>query len=128
LGQIRATAGLSPSPSNILNKLLQGIMMKIDPRKFAAAWIDSWNSHNLDRIMAHYSDSFEITTPMIKAALNIDTGTLQGKDAARKYWAAALQKVPDLHFELLDVTEGVGSIALITIGFREKAIEVMFLI
>ena len=46
---------------------------------FANDWIESWNSHDLDRILTHYSDDFEITTPMIKIFLGIDTGTLQGK-------------------------------------------------
>jgi midasin (ATPase involved in ribosome maturation) len=26
---------------------------------FATDWIDSWNSHNLKRILAHYKDDFE---------------------------------------------------------------------
>ena len=59
---------------------------------FAKDWIESWNSHDLDRILTHYSDDFEITTPMIKAFLGIDTGTLQGKQNIKEYWAAALEK------------------------------------
>jgi ketosteroid isomerase-like protein len=26
---------------------------------FASEWIEAWNSHDLDRILAHYSDDFE---------------------------------------------------------------------
>lgn len=32
---------------------------------FARDWIDSWNSHDLDRILAHYSDQFEMSSPVI---------------------------------------------------------------
>jgi hypothetical protein len=32
---------------------------------FARDRIDSWNSHDLDRILAHYSDQFEISSPLI---------------------------------------------------------------
>lgn len=53
---------------------------------FAMDWIKSWNSHDLDRILTHYSDNFEITTPMIKTFLGIDTGTLQGKQNIKEYW------------------------------------------
>ena len=95
--------------------------------KFAQEWIDAWNSHDLSRILAHYRDDFEITTPMIKMALGGDTGTLKGKVAIGAYWQAALEKMPDLHFELLDVTEGVDSIAVYYKSVLDKlAVEVMF--
>ncbi|MDQ7838243.1 MAG: nuclear transport factor 2 family protein [Thermodesulfobacteriota bacterium] len=101
--------------------------MEINAKKFANEWIESWNSHDLDRILSHYSDSFEITTPMIKVALGIETGTLKGKEKIRNYWEAAFKKVPGLHFELKEVTEGVGSIAVYYKSVLGKmAIEVMF--
>ena len=28
---------------------------------FANDWIDSWNSHDLNRILSHYADSFEMS-------------------------------------------------------------------
>lgn len=98
-----------------------------DKDKFAADWIEAWNSHDLDRILEHYTDDVEVTTPMIKVALGIDDGTLKGQDAARSYWKAALEKVPDLHFELVAATQGVDSIALYYKSVMGKmAIEVMY--
>jgi len=95
--------------------------------KFAKEWIESWNSHDLNRIMSHYSDNFEITTPMIKVAMGIETGTLKGKEKIRKYWEAAFHKVPDLHFELVEVTQSIGSIAIYYKSVMDKmAIEVLF--
>jgi len=97
-----------------------------DPKRFAAAWIESWNSHELDRILSHYADEVVVTTPMIKVAMGIDTGTLQGRGPVRGYWQAALEKVPDLHFELVECTQGVDSIALYYKSVMGKmAIEVM---
>jgi len=93
---------------------------------FARAWIASWNSHQLDDILSHYSDDIEITTPMIKLAGGIDSGTLKGKEAVAGYWAKALEKVPDLHFELIEVTAGVNSVALYYKSIMGKhCIEVM---
>jgi hypothetical protein len=64
---------------------------------------------------------------MIKVALGQDTGTLVGKTAVRAYWEAAIKKLPDLHFELLDVAVGVDSIALYYKSVLNKlSIEVMF--
>ena len=64
---------------------------------------------------------------MIKVVLGIGTGTLKGKDTTRNYWETALKKVPDLHFELKDVMEGVRSVAIYYQSVLGKmAIEVMF--
>jgi ketosteroid isomerase-like protein len=99
----------------------------MDAQKFAKQWIESWNSHDLDDIMKHYSDDIEITTPMIKLAVGIESGSLQGKEQVRTYWEKALTKIPDLHFELIDVTSGADSVALYYKSIMDKrAIEVMF--
>lgn len=96
-------------------------------KEFAEEWIESWNSHDLDRILDHYSEDFEISSPMIKAALGTDSGILRGKEAVKQYWQAAFQKIPDLKFELIEVTTGVGSIALYyTSVMNKRAIELMF--
>jgi ketosteroid isomerase-like protein len=100
---------------------------KIDTRKFATAWINSWNSNDLDIILSHYSDDVEITSPMIKLAAGIDAGHLRGKDRVADYWEKALKKIPDLHFELIDIAEGVDSIALYYKSvMNKKTVEVMF--
>jgi len=102
-------------------------MIPLDAEKFAKAWIDSWNSHNLDDILSHYSEDIEITTPMIKMALGVDNGSLKGKELVADYWRKALAKIPDLHFELYEVTLSVNSVALYYKSVMDKkAIEVMF--
>lgn len=101
--------------------------MLSDPKKFTTEWIESWNSHDLDRILSHYTDDIEITSPMIKVTLGIDTGTLQGKASVREYWKAALRKIPNLHFELVEYAYGIDSIAIYYKSVLNKmAIEVMF--
>jgi len=100
----------------------------MDAQKFAEEWITVWNSHNLDNILNHYTDDIEITTPMIKLATGIESGSLHGKQAVREYWQKALDKIPDLHFELVGVTQGVDSVALYYKSVMNKmAVEVMFL-
>lgn len=99
----------------------------MDAQEFAEKWIRSWNSHNLEDILSHYSEDVEVTTPMIKIATGIDNGTLKGKELVADYWKKALEKIPDLHFGLIDVTESVDSIALYyTSVMNKKAIEVMY--
>lgn len=98
----------------------------MNAKNFAEEWIKSWNSHDLEDIMKHYADDLEITTPMIKLAGGIESGSLQGKDNVRKYWSKALSKFPDLKFELIDVTSGVNSVALYYQSIMDKkTVEVM---
>ncbi|KRD10474.1 hypothetical protein ASE21_12300 [Flavobacterium sp. Root901] len=99
----------------------------MNAKKFAEEWIKSWNSHDLEDIMKHYADDLEITTPMIKLAGGIESGSLSGKENVAAYWSKALSKFPDLMFELIDVTSGVNSVALYYKSImNKKAVEVMF--
>ncbi|QHT72272.1 nuclear transport factor 2 family protein [Rhodocytophaga rosea] len=98
-----------------------------EARIFAEKWISSWNTHNLDDILSHYAEDIEVTTPMIRIATGGEQSTLTGKQAVANYWATALKKLPDLKFELVEVTTGVHSVALYYKSVMGKmAIEVMF--
>jgi hypothetical protein len=79
---------------------------------FAHEWIEAWNSHDLERILSHYAEDFEMTTPMIALVNGGGNGTLKGRDAVGAYWEKSLQKVPDLHFELCEVYFSVDSICI----------------
>ena len=79
---------------------------------FAADWIDSWNSHELSRILSHYTEDFEMNSPVIVDVVGELSGTLRGKQAVGAYWAIGLQLRPDLHFELISTLIGVNSITL----------------
>ena len=92
--------------------------------QFANGWIDSWNSHDMNRILSHYSDHFEMSSPVIIQLAGEPSGTLKGKDAVGAYWAKALQLNPDLRFELLSTLVGVNSITLYYKSVRGLAAEV----
>ena len=79
---------------------------------FARDWIDSWNSHDLPRILSHYADDFVMTSPKIILLADEPSGTLCGKAAVGAYWAKALQLIPDLYFELIMTLVGVNSVTL----------------
>ncbi|BAU47797.1 polyketide cyclase [Sulfurifustis variabilis] len=92
--------------------------------EFARDWIASWNSHDLSRILSHYSDRFEMSSPVIVQIAGEPSGTLRGKDAVAAYWKKALQLIPDLRFELLSTLIGVDSVTLYYKGPRGLAAEV----
>ncbi|MEP1354456.1 MAG: nuclear transport factor 2 family protein [Tateyamaria sp.] len=77
---------------------------------FAEAWEAAWNSHDLDRILAHYSS--DVTFRSHKAVRLTGSGELHGKDALRAYWAKALAEQPDLSFVVVDVLHGHGMLVI----------------
>jgi hypothetical protein len=91
---------------------------------FAAAWINAWNAHDLDAILSHYTEDFEMSSPMIATIAQEPSGTLRGKGAVRAYWSKALQMLPDLRFELVSTLLGADSITLYYKGVRGMVAEV----
>jgi ketosteroid isomerase-like protein len=82
-------------------------------RHFAQEWIDSWNAHDLDRILSHYTDDFSMSSPFI-ALMGVDpSGELHGKPAVAAYWKRALERLPDLHFELIQTFVSANSVAVL---------------
>lgn len=76
----------------------------------AGRWLAAWNSRDLERILALYTDDCEMASPNIKT-LGLDaTGRLKGKPALRSYWGGALARLPNLHFILHAVYVGPDSV------------------
>ena len=94
--------------------------------RFAADWVDAWNAHDLERILAHYAADFEMASPVIAQLMGEPSGTLKGKEAIRSYWARALARHPALAFELLHVLVGAGSVTLVYRGHRGLSAEVFW--
>ena len=93
---------------------------------FAAEWIAAWNSHDLDRILSHYAEDFEMSSPYIAQIAGEPSGVLKGKAAIGAYWRAALQRMPDLRFEHVSTLVGAGSVTICYRGARGMAAEVFF--
>ena len=92
--------------------------------RFAAAWIAAWNAHDLPRLLSHYTDDFEMSSPYIAQLMGEPRGTLKGKAAVGDYWRRALERAPTLRFELVSTLVGVDSIVLYYRGARGMAAEV----
>jgi ketosteroid isomerase-like protein len=102
------------------------VISKESAQEFAEHWIDAWNAHDLSAILSHYTEDFQMSSPYIVQIANEPSGTLNGKSAVAAYWSAALEKIPTLHFELLQVLAGVGSVTVYYRGVRGLAAEVFF--
>jgi hypothetical protein len=94
---------------------------------FSKDWIESWNEHNLDRILSHYTDDFEMNSPVITQITGNSEGKLKGKKAVGEYWQKALKLIPDLHFESICTLVGTNSITLHYKGAKGKLSAEVFL-
>lgn len=79
---------------------------------FAAEWIAAWNAHDLERILSHYADDFEMTSPLVVERMGEPSGRLGGKAAIRPYWGPALAK-GELRFTLEEVLVGVDALTIL---------------
>lgn len=82
----------------------------MDPSAFAAAWIADWNSRDLDRILAHYTDDVVFHSP--KAKTITGDGVVRGIAALRAYWREGLARRPNLVFTLDAVYVGHDSLTV----------------
>jgi hypothetical protein len=89
--------------------------------------MDSWNAHDLDRVLARHSNDFEMSSPCIIQVMGVASGTPTGPSAAGACWSRALAAFPDLQFELIGVLGGVGSVPSNCHGRgRRRASEMLF--
>jgi len=94
---------------------------------FAQDWIESWNLHDIEKILSHYTEDFTIETPMALKLYPQSGGVVVGKSEVRKYWTIGLEKNPNLKFELIDLLIGVNSIGLylFNTSSNKKSVELM---
>jgi ketosteroid isomerase-like protein len=96
--------------------------------EFSENWTKDWNSHNLEKILSHYSDDFTIESPLALKRLPETNGIVIGKENVRKYWAIGLESNPNLHFKIIDLLIGVNSITIyysnITTGKRSTELMI----
>ena len=73
-------------------------------RAFALDWIESWNAHDIERILSHYAPEIVVLSPV--AQRRVGDGRVVGLDTLRDYWGQGIAAQPDLAFELIDVLTG----------------------
>lgn len=81
-------------------------------KAFATAWINAWNSHNLEHILEHYENDVAFYSPLIRL-LNFNAeGVINNKTDLKTYFETGLKTYPDLHFQLHHCFAGVHSIVI----------------
>jgi ketosteroid isomerase-like protein len=87
-----------------------------EPARLAAVgreWIAAWNSRDLELVLALYAEDSEMTSALIPALGFDASGTVHGKQSLRAYWSKALERVPNLHFTLIDTFVSPDSVVVL---------------
>ena len=86
--------------------------------RFARDWLDAWNAHDIEAVLAHFADDAVFASPVAQRVFPGSDRVLRGKPAIRDYWTRALERMPELRFALLGVYAGVG---IVVIHYRNQA-------
>jgi ketosteroid isomerase-like protein len=83
-----------------------------DPNSFAEEWVRSWNAHDIEAVLDHFSDDVVFTSPVAARVVPESGGVVRGKAALRDYWTAALSQQADLQFEVIGVYSGASTLVI----------------
>ncbi|HEU5007585.1 MAG TPA: nuclear transport factor 2 family protein [Jatrophihabitantaceae bacterium] len=83
-----------------------------DPEQFAAEWAAAWNRRDVPAVLAHFADTATFSSPVASQLIDGSDGVLRGKAAIGAYWTSALERIPDLHFDVLGVYAGVDTLVI----------------
>ena len=81
-------------------------------KSFADEWIDSWNSHDIDKIVSHYEEELEFKSPLIVERYSDPDGTIYTREKLKEYFLIGLTNNPSLTFTLKKILLGVSCLTL----------------
>jgi ketosteroid isomerase-like protein len=70
----------------------------------ARAWLDAFNAHDVDRLVALYAEDCTHTSPKLRALHPQTGGRLVGRPALHVWWTDANRRLPGLRYELTALT------------------------
>jgi ketosteroid isomerase-like protein len=81
-------------------------------QRFTDAWLDAWNSHDIDAILDHFHDDVVFSSPLAQRIVEGSHGYVRGKDELRAYWTEGLARNEELHFTLEGIYVGVDTLVI----------------
>jgi ketosteroid isomerase-like protein len=67
--------------------------------QIARAWLDAFNAHDVDALVALYADECTHTSPKIRMLHPDSGGKLVGKPALAAWWRDSNRRLPSLRYE-----------------------------
>jgi hypothetical protein len=79
-------------------------MSPADLSGIAERWIAAFNRHDLEGLLSLYHEDAEHYSPKLKLRQPATQGYIKGKPALRLWWQDAFDRLPTLHYRLLQLT------------------------
>jgi hypothetical protein len=79
---------------------------------FAEQWIDAWNSHDIEKIISHYSAELEFKSPLIIERYSDPSGTIYNREKLKEYFLIGITNNPSLKFKFKQLLVGINSLTL----------------
>ena len=87
------------------------------PFEFSQNWVQAWNEHDVEAVLAHFDDKVVFSSPVAAQVVPESGGVLRGKAALRDYWRKGLAMIPDLRFVVEAVYAGLD---VLVINYRNQ--------
>lgn len=84
----------------------------LDKKKLAREIIDAWNRHDLESFVSYHSEDLAWSSPAIQRLTGKEVKTLTGMAPIKELWGKALEKYPQIKSIIIDIFEGVDSVAV----------------
>jgi ketosteroid isomerase-like protein len=78
--------------------------MTIENVAIGLRWLEAFNRHDVDALVALYADGATHTSPKIRSLLPETGGKLVGKPALAAWWRDSNARLPNLFYEKVNVT------------------------
>ena len=69
----------------------------------AVQWFKAFNEHQLDNLLSLYDEDAEHYSPKLKIHQPATNGLIKGKTALRTWWQDAFERLPHLHYKVLNI-------------------------
>jgi predicted SnoaL-like aldol condensation-catalyzing enzyme len=71
--------------------------------QIAVNWFKAFNEHQLENLLSLYHDDAEHYSPKLKLRMPETNGLIKGKKALDFWWADAFERLPQLHYKILNI-------------------------
>jgi ketosteroid isomerase-like protein len=102
------------------------VIERRDALELAQEWLDAWNAHDPERVVAHFADDVRVRSPLADRLRPGSNGVLRGKDSVLSYYRDGLAAVPDLRFTLVEVCVGVDEVTIVYRNQRDALVTEAF--
>jgi 2-hydroxychromene-2-carboxylate isomerase/ketosteroid isomerase-like protein len=85
---------------------------------FARRWAGAWSRLDVEGVLAHFADDVVFVSPLAKQLTG--NARVEGKDALRAYWSAAVKPTRSMRFDVVDVAWSPEERLLVVVYDRTK--------